>query len=140
MGGVVTGGGTAGDAPTTRAQRDRRLLAWLGAGLLAGGIPTHEVEQDLRGLATTLGHPRAQVACLPRGVWVTLSAGRPATFEGVEGGLRLEQLADCTALLAGLSAPQVQDLRARFVSFGCCGVTDPIGDLVALGLVEEVPA
>lgn len=104
MGGVVTGGGTAGDAPTTRAQRDRRLLAWLGAGLLAGGIPTHEVEQDLRGLATTLGHPRAQVACLPRGVWVTLSAGRPATYEGVEGGLRLEQLADCTALLAGLRA------------------------------------
>lgn len=100
----MTGGGTAGEAPRTLGQRDRRLLAWLGAGLLAGGIPTHEVEQDLRVLATTLGHPRAQVACLPRGVWVTLSAGQPASFEGVEGGLRLEQLADCTALLAGLRA------------------------------------
>lgn len=28
-------------------------------------------------------------------------------------------------------------VRRRFVSFGCCGVLDPIGDLVTLGLVEE---
>ena len=90
--------------PGTHPERDRRLLAWLGAGLLAGGIPTHEVEADLRALASTLGHPRAQVACLPRGVWVTLSAGQPSTFEAVEGGLRLEQLADGSALLAGLRA------------------------------------
>lgn len=85
-------------------ERDRQLLTWLGAGLLAGGMPTHEVEQDLRSLASSLGHPRAQVACLPRGVWVTLSAGRPTTFEAVEGGVRLDQLADLTTLLAGLRA------------------------------------
>lgn len=82
--------------------RDRRLLAWLGAGLLAGGNPAHEVEQDLRAVATALGHPAAQVACLPTGLYVTLAAGRSATFEQVEGGLRLDQLADVTALLAGL--------------------------------------
>ncbi|WP_162803115.1 threonine/serine exporter family protein [Ornithinimicrobium avium] len=82
--------------------RDRQLLAWLGAGLLAGGLPTQEVEQDLRSVAAVLGHPRAQVACLPRGVWVTLAAGRPTTFEAVEGGVRLDQLSDVSAVLAGM--------------------------------------
>lgn len=98
--------------------RDRQLLAWLGAGLLAGGIPTHEVEQDLRAAASVLGHPRAQVACLPRGVWVTLSAGRPTTFEGVEGGVRLDQLADVSALLAGLRAGRLEpdDALARLAT------------------------
>lgn len=84
--------------------RDRQLLAWLGAGLLAGGMPTQEVEEDVRQAARTLGHPRAQVACLPRGIHVTLSAGRAATFEEVEGPVRLDQLADVSTVLAGLRA------------------------------------
>jgi hypothetical protein len=29
------------------------------------------------------------------------------------------------------------DVRASFRSFGCCGVTDPLGDLAALGLLED---
>jgi uncharacterized membrane protein YjjP (DUF1212 family) len=82
--------------------RDRQLLAWLGAGLLAGGMPTQEVEEDVRQAARTLGHPRAQVACLPRGIHVTLAAGRASTFEQVEGPVRLDQLADVSAVLAGL--------------------------------------
>jgi hypothetical protein len=28
-------------------------------------------------------------------------------------------------------------IRRFFRSFGCCGVTDPIGELSALGLIEE---
>jgi hypothetical protein len=31
-------------------------------------------------------------------------------------------------------------LRAFFASFGCCGVTDPVGDLVGLDLLQEEPA
>lgn len=84
--------------------RDRQLLAWLGAGLLAGGIPSHEVEHDLRELGSTLGHPTAQVAALPRGIHVSLSPGGPATFEGVEGGVRLDQLAAVSTVLAGVRA------------------------------------
>lgn len=84
--------------------RDRQLLAWMGAGLLAGGMPTHEVEEDVRQAARTLGHPRAQVACLPRGIHVTLVPGRASTFEQVEGPVRLDQLADVSAVLAGLRA------------------------------------
>ncbi len=35
------------------------------------------------------------------------------------------------------SDTQVSRIRRRFRSFGCCGVLDPVNDLVALGLVEE---
>jgi hypothetical protein len=31
----------------------------------------------------------------------------------------------------------VARVRRRFRSFGCCGVLDPVNDLVTLGLVEE---
>jgi hypothetical protein len=30
------------------------------------------------------------------------------------------------------------DVRNAFRSFGCCGVTDPLGDLAALGVLEDV--
>jgi hypothetical protein len=38
--------------------------------------------------------------------------------------------------LAGLSTAEIAGLRRQFPSFGCCGVEDPIHDLVELGLVE----
>lgn len=85
-----------------RDTRDRRLLAWLGAGLLAGGMPVHEVQEDIHEAARGLGHPAPQVGCLPTAITVTLAAGRPATFEQVEGGLRLDQLADVCAVRASL--------------------------------------
>lgn len=87
--------------------RDRRLLAWLGAGLLAGGLPVHEVEDDLREVAWALGHPRPQLACSPTGVMLSLRAGESATFEQVDGGLRLDQLADVLALQAELRSGRV---------------------------------
>jgi len=31
----------------------------------------------------------------------------------------------------------VAQWREAFRSFGCCGVTDPLGDLAALGLLED---
>lgn len=83
-------------------ERDRRLLAWVGAGLLAGGMPVHEVEDDVREVAWTLGHRRPQLACSPTGVTLALRSGGPATFEQVDGGLRLDQLADVLALQAEL--------------------------------------
>lgn len=98
--------------------RDRRLLAWLGAALLAGGTPAQEVEQDLRVVAGGMGHAGAQVAALPRGVHVALAAGRPATFEQVEGGLRLDQLADVSAVLAGVRSGRLgpDDALARLAT------------------------
>lgn len=82
----------------------RRLLAWLGAGLLAGGMPVHEVEEDIKEAAATLGHPNAEVAASPTGVFLALTSGDPATFEAVDGGVRLDQLAEVAGLHAGLVA------------------------------------
>lgn len=90
------------------AERDRRLLAWLGAGLLAGGMPVHEVEDDLHEVAWALGYQRPQIACSPTGLMLALRAGEPATFEQVDGGLRLDQLSDVLALQAGLRAGRVR--------------------------------
>jgi hypothetical protein len=69
----------------------------------------------------------------------------------------LNLLAAVEALVEGATVPEASDLlrnadpaaigvwseatvarvRRRFRSFGCCGVLDPVRDLVALGLVEE---
>lgn len=94
------------------AADDRKLLAWLGAGLLGGGLPVHEVEEDLRQAAAALGHPRVQVACLPRGVHVTLAAGEPSSFEQVEGPVRLDQLAAVSTVLAGLRVGRLTAAQA----------------------------
>lgn len=48
--------------------------------------------------------------------------------------LELTDAAALATLLAGLTDAQVDAVRRRFVSFGCCGVLDPIGDLAELGL------
>nr|WP_281366037.1 threonine/serine exporter family protein [Janibacter cremeus] len=93
-----------GAVTTTAAQDTRRLLAWLGAGLLAGGMPVHEVEEDVREAAETLGHVGIEVAASPTGLWIALTSGDAATFEGVDGGVRLDQLAEVTAVHAALTA------------------------------------
>ena len=38
--------------------------------------------------------------------------------------------------LEGWDEPTCTDVRRAFLSFGCCGVTDPIDDLVALGVLD----
>ncbi|MGI8434230.1 MAG: hypothetical protein ACR2LE_05775 [Nocardioidaceae bacterium] len=60
-------------------------------------------------------------------------AGAPADTVGrlldERDGARL------AALVTGWSVTQVTTVRDGFVSFGCCGVVDPVADLVELGLV-----
>lgn len=90
--------------PVTDPQPTRQLLAWLGSGLLAGGMPVHEVEEDVREAAAALGHDSIEVAASPTGLWVTLASGEPTTFEAVDAGMRLDQLAEVTAVHAALTA------------------------------------
>ena len=99
----------------TAAQDTRRLLAWLGAGLLAGGMPVHEVEEDLHEAAAALGHDHVEVAASPTGLWVGLASGDAATFEGVDGGVRLDQLAEVTAIHTALTSGALgaEDALAR---------------------------
>lgn len=42
------------------------------------------------------------------------------------------------AFVQGWDESTCTDVRAAFRSFGCCGVTDPLGDLAALGVLEVV--
>jgi uncharacterized membrane protein YjjP (DUF1212 family)/uncharacterized membrane protein YjjB (DUF3815 family) len=79
------------------ADRDRdhrRLLAFLGAAMIATGQPVDEVEDELREVGRHLGAPDVQVAAGPTGVHVALASGDPATFESVDGRLRLDQAVD----------------------------------------------
>ena len=59
------------------------------------------------------------------------------------GGAREDELAyllglrSAEPLLQRLADVDVAGVRRSFVSFGCCGVTDPVDDLVALGLMGD---
>jgi hypothetical protein len=67
-----------------------------------------------------------------------------ATAEAIDGGhIRATALwladRDPTAVADSarhLDAPTAEYLRRTFRSFGCCGVTDPVDDLIALDLLE----
>ena len=45
---------------------------------------------------------------------------------------------DGTALAARLTGPDVSSARRWFTSFGSCSVTEPLDDLIALGLVPDL--
>lgn len=58
-----------------------------------------------------------------------------ATLRHLVATLELRDAGALASLARGLPEREVDQLRARFVSFGCCGVLDPIGELVDLGLL-----
>lgn len=51
--------------------------------------------------------------------------------------LRLEDPGRIYTAMQGWDDPAATRVRRRFRSFGCCGVTEPVDDLVALGLLRE---
>ena len=50
--------------------------------------------------------------------------------------LQLDDPAGSSTALQGWDDPAAARVRRRFRSFGCCGVTEPVDDLVALGLLR----
>ena len=65
-----------------------------------------------------------------------------AAVEALVEGAAVPEAADLLrhtdpAAIGAWSDATVARVRRRFRSFGCCGVLDPVRDLVALGLVEE---
>jgi hypothetical protein len=58
----------------------------------------------------------------------------------VSEALAVRSAATLVSAIGKLTDHEVTDLRRRFLSFGCCGVEDPITDLVELGLVEPKEA
>ena len=121
-----TGGTAPGAVPSSaelagflHAALDRRLAFKLTAGL----------HHALRGPSSD---PDAQHGVL--NVLAAVGAG----VDGAEAAA-IARLLDATAtdpLLDVLDGVDVAAVRRSFVSFGCCGVTDPIGELVSLGLLD----
>jgi hypothetical protein len=134
-------------------------LSFHGAKYRTGGV-TPEAFPSERELAAFL------VACAARGVPFKLTAGlhhavRSTTDEGFEQHGLLNVLVATRVAQTGGSVDDVAvplalrsadplvgfvqhwdegtctGVRSAFRSFGCCGVTDPLGDLAALGLLED---
>jgi uncharacterized membrane protein YjjP (DUF1212 family) len=76
----------------------RALLARLGAAMVATGQPVSDVEDELARVSAALGYPDVQIGASPTGVILNLASGAASTFEGVNGGLRLDQSAEVRAI------------------------------------------
>lgn len=130
----------------------RRLLAYVAAAGIAGGQPVHEVEADTRSVGRYLGCPDVQVQGWPTGVVVSLGGGTPATFESVEGTIRLDQSATTARirqqLLDGTIGPvealeQLRDLRSippRYPRLGLHGGMVCVASGIALVLQPLWPS
>jgi len=66
--------------------------------------------------------------------------------DAAAAGAMPDQIAACLAersttpladVLLGMTGEEVAEVRAVFRAYGCCTVTDPIGELVELGLLKE---
>lgn len=125
-----------GPAPSgAAAPTDERLAAFLHAGTtrslpfkLTGGLHSAVRHTDTASGAEQHGFLNVLLA-----VRTALDGAGPEELAGVLAVRDPEALATDAARLTEAEA---RDVRRLFCSFGCCGVTDPVRDLVALGLVE----
>lgn len=132
LGKLRTGGPAPADTPST-TQLARQLSVLVAADLpfkatagLHHAWPTPGPEHDRprqHGFLTLL----AAVDALAGGASVVDAA------ELLAGGEKTAVL----GALASWSDTRADGVRRRLRSFGCCGVVDPLADLVALGLLEE---
>ena len=97
----------------------RRLLVHLGAAMVATGQPVSDVEDEVLEVAARVGFPDTQIAAAPTGVTITLGSGEPATFEAVQGSLRLDQ------------AVEVRTIRYRLIE-GSLSLDQAVDQLLAL--------
>lgn len=64
-------------------------------------------------------------------------AGRDLPLPSLEAVLELEDAEGLAAIVHSLEDHEVTALRERFVSFGCCCVTDPLDELTELGVLPR---
>lgn len=110
------------------------------------------VEADLSFKATAgLHHAWPNVARNEQGRplaqhgFLNLMMALDALIDGAEAAdaaelLRVEDQERIRAAVSSWDEPAQQRIRRRLRSFGCCGVTDPVGDLVELGLLSRPSA
>jgi hypothetical protein len=127
-----TGATTSAPAPSEaelagflRAALDRRLPVKLTAGL------HHALRGTHTGPAGAAEHGFLNVLA-------AVAAGSDGASAEDLARLLAEPAAD--PLLDIVAGAPVAAVRRAFVSFGCCGVTDPVQDLVTLGLLDPADA
>ncbi len=85
----------------------RRMLAVLGAAMVASGQPIDDVEDELAEVAARFGATDAQIGAGPTSVTIALAGGAPATFEAVHAGLALDQAAQVRAIRYDLATGEL---------------------------------
>lgn len=125
-------GGTSADAFPS----DREVAAFLHA--CAGrGLPF----KLTAGLHHAVRHTDASTGFEHAGVLNVLVATRDAlggaSPDDIAAVLAERDVAPLAARLRTWAPADCVAVRGTFRSFGCCGVTDPVGDLAGLGLIEE---
>lgn len=109
----------------------------IGAGqrylplVLTGGL--HHV---VRGEHTVAARAEEQHGVLNVLVAVHASAGG-ADAQTVRDLLEIREADALADIVSGWSSPDVAAVRAAFAGYGCCDVTDPIGELTELGLLAS---
>lgn len=129
-------GGVRPEAFPTEQQLARFLLACTSGGLpfkLTAGLH-HAVRH------TAAGAGEGQTDLEQHGLLNVVTAVAAAQDGAGEAGVAT-LLADRDAQRVATAAADLDDssvgrVREAFASFGCCGVTDPLADLVTLGLLE----
>ncbi len=128
-------GGESADAYPSEATVARVLSA-----AVARGVPL----KYTAGLHAAVRHTNATTGFEHHGFLNPMAATRRArageSQPSLMSALASRDAGALVTLVSGWSAADVAAVRGSFVSFGCCGVEDPIAELVTLGLVDTTPA
>jgi hypothetical protein len=129
-------GGVRPDAFPTEKQLARFLLACIGRSLpfkLTAGLH-HAVRHTAAGAGE--GGSDLEQHGLLNVVNAVAAAQADADEASTVALLADRDAARVAAAAARLDGASIGRVREAFASFGCCGVTDPLTDLVTLGLLE----
>ncbi|HYI57699.1 MAG TPA: hypothetical protein VEX66_05985 [Microlunatus sp.] len=133
LNGKIRTGGLEPDAYPTADQLAQQL-----SELIEADLPFKATAGLHRGWPNRVTNERGET--LHQHGFVTLLMAVEALVDGAGAAaaadlLRLDDPGRIFAALQGWDDATVTRVRRRFRSFGCCGVTDPIDDLVTLGLL-----
>lgn len=144
--GVVEGGGLNGKIRTGGMEPDAHptpdQLAQALSELIEADLPFKATAGLHRAWPNQVTNERGEM--LPQHGFVTLLMAVEALVDGAGSAaaadlLRLDDPGRIFDALQAWDEATAARVRRRFRSFGCCGVNDPIDDLVSLGLLTPPP-